>query len=69
VTNVLDCQRCGELFEKDGLLLNHKTKFAVKVIQLCPRCCRDCVIGLHRNGQRANWTYLEKFQRNFIPKK
>ena len=64
---ILLCQRCGKNFA-NGLLLNHRTKYLIKVIEMCPLCCRDAVIGLLRSRQ-TNWTWLEAFSRNFAPKK
>lgn len=59
----LDCQRCGNL-TSNPLLLNHRTKTRIKVVQLCESCCRDMVIGLVRN-RRVPFGYALAFQKHF----
>lgn len=57
----LQCVRCGRKFTV-GLLLNHRTKFRIKVVELCTTCCRDLAIGLLHNHRRLTFGYLESFQ-------
>ena len=64
--HALYCTRCANPYEADqGLLLNHKTKFRIKVVQLCPVCCRDCLVGLHTN-RRVPFGYLNDFQHHWV---
>lgn len=65
------CMKCDDEFSlPDGLLLNRKTKFKIKVVELCPSCCRDCLIGLHNRGLRrakpgVPFSYLLSFARHW----
>jgi len=66
------CQRCGALnYDRKtgtGLLLNHRTKFKVKVIELCGACACEALIGLVAN-RRVPFGYLAAFSKNFDPAK